>query len=189
MFRHNTLAVTMDCQVADFWCWAAVAQSINAFEGRNTTQQDIASNHVSAICNPGADPDPVSACGSPCRNGKCNSPHRLSQVLSDEGHAVQATEIKTPLSFQDVVDVIDQGKPLPLRIQITTGGEGGHFICITGYADDGSGNEFVEVLDPLVPGLGRGPASRRDVPFETLSQGRYRVNGDDGIPNFKYMLR
>lgn len=186
MARQNSISLSMDCQEADFWCWAAVAQSIDAFAGRSATQAQIASNHVGTTCAATDSPDPNSACGSPCA-GTCNSPHRLSQVLVDEGHGVRAIPV-TDLSFQEVVDAIDSGKPLPLRIDIRTGSLGGHFICITGYAEDGDGNEFVDVLDPLVPGLGGGSASTRDIPFDSLTDGRYRVNGDDGAPNFKYEL-
>lgn len=185
MVREKSLPLTMDCQDAVFWCWAAVAQSLNAFEGRVTSQEQVATHHVGKLCSASDAADASSVCGSPC-TGSCNSPHRLSEVLRGEGHLVRATLI-LGLTFQEVVDVIDSGKPLPLRIDIKTGSRGGHFVCIIGYADDGSGNEFVVILDPLVPGLGRGKASVRDIPFDAMTFG-YRVNGDDGIPNYKYEL-
>ena len=186
MARQNNVSLTMDCQEADFWCWAAVTQSIDARAGRSTTQAQVATTHVRTPCTASDRPDAGSACGSPCA-GKCNSPHRLSQVLVDSGHSVRPIRV-AGLTFQEVVDVIDDGDPLPLRIAITTGSMGGHFICVTGYAEDDQGNQFVEILDPLVPGIGRGSASARDIPFDSLASGRYRINGDEGIPNFKYEL-
>lgn len=181
----------MACQEADFWCWAAVTECIDAFKGGNLSQAVAATTHVStgqpgAICTTGDPGTSVSACGTPCK-GACNSPHRLSLVLSDCGHPVNTTNIAT-ISFQDIVNVIDSGKLLPLRMNITTGSGGGHFICIVGYSDDGQGNEFVEVLDPLVPGVGLGPAAARDIPFSTFVNGGYTINGDLAIPNFRYDL-
>ena len=188
MTRQNSLHLTMDCQHATLWCWAAVAQCINAFKGKSTTQEQVASNNVGKSCSMDDLEDETVNCDgtSPCA-GNCNSPHKLSHVLSDEGHNVQAINIKV-LDFEDVVDAVDNGNPLPLRIAITTGSGGGHFLCITGYADDGDGNRFVDVLDPLVPGVRGGAATVRDIPFETLANGKYSVSGDKGKPNFKYEL-
>jgi hypothetical protein len=185
MARQKIISLDMDCQNAEFWCWAAVSQSISRLKGIPRTQEQIASNHVGEVCVTTASQDSNSACGEHCV-GTCNSPHRLSRVLEDEGHKANAIEIST-LSFQEIVDEIDRGEPLPLRINITTGSRGGHFICVTGYLDGGDGNEFVVIFDPLVPGLRGGSATSRTIPFDALAM-NYKVNGDSGTPNFKYEL-
>ena len=191
MSKKNSVALTMICQEAEFWCWAAVAQSIDHLHGSITTQSDVAAAHITSgvpghRCGPSDKPTSGAQCGSPC-SGQCNSPHKLSLVLADCGHGVNAKRING-ISFQDVVDVIDSGNPLPVRINITTGALGGHFICIVGYSDDGQGNQFVEVLDPLVPGIGFGAANMFNVPFDEFTAGRYVVNGEYGEPNYLYEL-
>lgn len=191
MSKKNNVTLSMRCQEAEFWCWAAVAQSIDQLRGSLTTQSDVAAAHITAgvpghRCSPSDTATSDVRCGAPC-SGECNSPHKLSLVLADCGHSVNARRING-ISFRDVVDVIDAGKPLPLRINITTGALGGHFICIVGYSDDGLGNQFVEVLDPLVPGIGSGDADTFDVPFDDFKVGRYAVNGELGEPNYIYEL-
>lgn len=178
----------MTCQEADLWCWAAVTQTVEGLRGTTVAQSDIATDHVS-LGQPGkvcATTDPVDAnvgCGNPC-SGACNSPHLLSRVLDERGRLVSKRSC-VPV-FQDVVDAIDNSKPLPVRIQINTPVGGGHFICVIGYSDDGAGNQFVEVLDPMIPGVGLGQAGAYNVPFASFVGGGYTVNGDPGTPNFLY---
>ena len=186
--RRNRVNAFMTCQEADLWCWAAVTQTVEGLRGTTVAQSDIATDHV-ANGQPGkvcATADPVDAnmgCGNPC-SGACNSPHFLSRVLDERGRLVS----KRPglPAFQDVVDAIDSSKPLPVRIQINTRTGGGHFICVIGYSDDGAGNQFVEVLDPMIPGVGLGPAGVHNVPFASFVGGSYTVSGDPGTPNFIY---
>lgn len=190
MIRRRNLPMEMECQTADFWCWAAVAQCINTFSNRVSSQDQIASDHVGNSCSFNDDPVDTPDCGtSPC-GGDCNSPHRLSEVLRSQGHAVDpiAIDSSADLTFEDVVRAINQDVPLPLRINIPAGSAGGHFVCVIGYADDGEGNEFVEILDPLVPGKNLGNAEVRNIAFETL-MGEYPLRSERGIPNYKYELR
>lgn len=178
----------MTCQEADLWCWAAVTQTVEGLHGMTVAQSDIATDHVSTgqpgkVC---ATTDPVDAnmgCGNPC-SGACNSPHILSRVL-DERRRLVSKRLGVP-SFQDVINAIDNGNPLPIRIRIDTPIGGGHFICLIGYSDDGAGNQFVEVLDPMIPGVGLGQASAHHVPFASFIGGSYTVNGDPGTPNYIY---
>lgn len=189
--RHRQLQIEMECQTADFWCWAAVTQCINSYlkPVSSPSQAEIASDHVGISCSPDDDPLDVATCGrSPC-GGACNSPHRLSEVLRSQGHAVDAIPTSNNLlTFPEVVKRIDDGRPLPLRINIPAGTNGGHFVCVIGYADDGAGNEFVAILDPLVPGKNLGKAEVRDIPFELLVAGEYPLRGELGIPNYKYYI-
>lgn len=191
MMRHRQLPIEMECQTADFWCWAAVTQCINSYlkPVPSLSQAEIASDHVGTQCSPEDDPFDVPTCGqSPC-GGPCNSPHRLSEVLRSQGHTVSAIPTdRNPLTFSEVVQQIDGGRPLPLRIEIPKRTNGGHFVCIIGYADDGAGNEFVAILDPLVPGKNLGRADVRDIPFEMLIAGNYPLRSEIGIPNYKYYI-
>ncbi|WP_077002718.1 C39 family peptidase [Variovorax sp. KK3] len=190
--RRNSVDVSMACQEADLWCWAAVVQALELIGGKAVDQSSIATEHVSAnqpglVCTPHDPIDSGSRCGDPCQ-GTCNSPHILSRVLDERGLLAAPPRQVTP-DFDDVVAVIDNKKPLPVRIRVDTGAGGGHFICVVGYSDDGAGNQFVEVLDPLVPGVGQGPADVRNVPFSTFVGGKYPINGDFGTPNFIYDVR
>ncbi|MGJ9420139.1 C39 family peptidase [Massilia sp. CMS3.1] len=186
MSRQNSVALIMELQNEKYWCWAAVAQSINSFSnGHSPTQAEIATNHTKKDCLASVVPD--SYVGCPVEGkcfGSCNSPHRLSAVLADEGHAVEAIPLENKIDFEEIVDVIDIGKPLPLRINFE---EGGHFLCVIGYADDENGNKFVQLLDPLFPRMGHGHATTRTIPFEQLAV-KYSLHRETGSPNFKYQL-
>ena len=181
----------MTCQEADLWCWAAVTQTVEGFRGTNVTQSDIATAHVSIgqpgkVCKATDLWEATVGCGDPC-SGACNSPHLLSKVLAERGR-LGSKRSCIPV-FQDVVDAIDNDKPLPVRIQINTSQGGGHFICVIGYSDDGAGNQFVEVLDPMMPGVGQGKADMHIVPFASFVGGGYTVNGDPGTPNYIYDIK
>jgi hypothetical protein len=186
--RRNRLNARMTCQEADLWCWAAVTQTVEDFRGTTVAQSDIATAHVSIgqpgmVCRATDSSEATVGCGDPCR-GACNSPHLLSKVLAERGRLVSKRPC-VPV-FQDVIDAIDNDKPLPVRIQINTSDGGGHFICVIGYSDDGAGNQFVDVLDPMMPGVGQGKAGIHTLPFESFVGGAYNVNGDPGTPNYIY---
>lgn len=191
MPRYKRLDVSMNCQKTQYWCWAAVTESINRWAGMLWKDQaGIASEHVGSPCSEGdlphTDDDPKCGAATPCAR-KCNSAHMLSKVLEGQNHLVRAVSVKKSgqLTFDRVVEVIDGGKPLPLRISFPNGG---HFVCVIGYADDGQGNEFVAVLDPMVPGVGSSQASVRDTPFDMLTNGSYPLFNEIGIVNFFYEL-
>ena len=189
--RHNAVPAAMRTQDADLWCWAAVTQTVEGCRGATVDQSEVATGHVSrgqpaVVCTPSDSVDGQVLCGDPCQ-GACNSPHILSQVLAERGLLAAPARRVLP-AFQDVVDAIDQRKPLPVRLQ-PNGEDGGHFICVVGYAEDGSGARFIDVLDPLVPGVNQGPASLRHVPFDTFVGGGYRFNGASATPNFIYDVK
>ena len=188
---RNSVSVNMSCQETDLWCWAAVTQAVEDFRGKVVAQADVATGHVSrgqpgATCSSSDPADGTSLCGVPCQ-GACNSPHILSRVLDERGCLIVARHV-TP-TFADVVGAIDGGKPLPVRIRIDTGAGGGHFICVVGYSDDGQGNQFVNVLDPLLPGVGQGAAAMQKIPFAGFVGGQYDINGETGTPNFVYDVK
>jgi hypothetical protein len=185
---HNSVTVNMTCQEAELWCWAAVTQAVEAFRGNVVTQEDVATGHVGhsqpgVTCSVSDPVDGASRCAKICA-GSCNSPHILSNVLAERGRLTAVRQV-TP-SFADITQAIDASRPVPVRIRIDTGAGGGHFICVVGYSDDGQGNQFVDVMDPLVPGVGLGAASVQNVPFTSFVGGNYDVNGEQGTPNFIY---
>jgi len=185
---RNSVNLDMVCQEAELWCWAAVTQAVEAFRGRVLTQEDVATGHIAhsqpgIACSANDPAEGAARCAKVCA-GSCNSPHILSNVLGERGLLISVRQV-TP-SFADVTKAIDAQKPMPVRVRIDTGAGGGHFICVVGYSDDGQGNQFVDVLDPLVPGVGQGAASVRNIPFDTFVGGNYDVSGERGTPNFIY---
>ena len=185
--RRKLLALGMTCQQADFWCWVAVTQTVERYAGNALPQTGIATDHIAnsqpgVSCTIGSAADATDRCGTNC-SGACNSPHLLSVVLTERGRFIAANNVNP--SFSDLSDLLDANTPVPVRIDW---GNGGHFICVVGYADDGRGGEFVDVLDPMVPGINGGPASPRQIPFASFVSS-YTLNGSTGTPNFYYEVQ
>jgi hypothetical protein len=176
----------MTCQEADHWCWAAVAQLVEQAYSSTVTQANIATHHVSrhtpgALCTALDPATPSASCGNNCA-AACNSPHRLSIVLSERGRLNGVQRSRPP--FNEIARIIDGGLPVPVRIG-WNGGLDGHFVCVVGYADDGNGILNVEVLDPLDPGMGGGPASLRTLSYLDLTTA-YMLNSQSGSVTHYY---
>lgn len=147
------LNLTMQHQLQDNWCWAAVSTSVAAFFGSPIwTQCSVVGKEV----------DDESC----CTNGsskRCNVPWRLDKAL----RRVKALERKQggmPSDLRDVRRNIDRGRPVCIRIGWSGGG--GHFVAIEGYRDD---NGSVAVEDPW--------HGTSDVPLSVLRAGRYQGTG------------
>jgi hypothetical protein len=148
----RTLPLTVEKQKASNWCWAAVAFSVDRYEGGTAwTQCDLANRELSktGCC---ADPDP------------CDTPHRLDFALTTVGHLAYWAVGTTP--FPRVRSEIDASRPLCCRIG-WQGTASGHFVVIRGYSE-GDERKDLEIDDPI-----DGPSTYDYDEFTT----RYRQTG------------
>jgi hypothetical protein len=181
---------SMDTQQEQEWCWAAVTQSVERWRQRPVSQPEVASHHINAgaglIC---ARPLSPAGSGSLCAGcqADCADPHSLGIVLNERGHLTPGGAVNAPVSFQDIRTAVDANKPLPVRIE--WGGGQGHFICVTGYAVDAAGVEWVTVYDPLLPGVDSGPADNQDLRYNDFAGAYPSTNGTTGRPNFRYKVQ
>ncbi|MCW3086420.1 MAG: hypothetical protein JWP12_3786 [Bacteroidetes bacterium] len=119
----NQLQFTMQFQAQSNWAWSAVASSVSAFYGGNTTQCELA-NWAFA----------QNTC---CVNGSsstCNRPYSISDALQ---------YLKTLLALQQnaltpdkIKQEIDAGRPVVVRLRWVSG-QSSHCVVITGYDDNG----------------------------------------------------
>jgi len=147
------LELSMQHQLQDNWCWAAVSTSVAAFFGStNWTQCSVVSKEVKdATC---------------CANGsssKCNVPWRLDKALR-RVKALKKKRDGIPGDLEGIRREIDDGRPVCIRIAWSGGG--GHFIAIEGYRDDSAS---VAVEDPW--------HGASDVPLAVFRSGRYHGTG------------
>lgn len=144
---------SIDEQIQDEWCWAAVAVGIDKFY-----------NPASPItqCTAASQRFPGSNC---CRDGSslpCNSPVELQSVPAIARHLKGSPQ--GPLSVSDVTNQIQQQQPICVGYRVP-GDDDEHFVVIKGIDDDSQ----VLISDPQVIG-------DHWVPFTTF-QSAYRGFG------------
>ena len=124
---------SMQHQTEIEWCWAADAVSIDLFFDKTSrlTQCAVA-NTVLGRTDCCTNPD------SP----DCDQPQSMTHVLTTVGRL--RLHLKTPLSFDDLKQEIDSGKPVGAHISWET--EGGHIPIIVGYRE---GSQTLAIADPL----------------------------------------
>jgi hypothetical protein len=133
----------LDLQEESEWCWAAVSQSVARFFDPQSglKQCDIAAQVTN---QPGC-------CGN---IRECNAPARLTDALpvalagKPSGASLKQV-VSRPLRFDELQRELDAGRPVCIRIGWDGGG--GHFIVLTGYQVLSSGDQHVDVADPLYP--------------------------------------
>lgn len=181
----------METQQEQQWCWAAVTQSVERWRGNAITQSEIASFHIDPLAAGLICSHPLGGTGSGtlCKGcqADCGDPHSLTQVLDGRGRLTPNGATNNAPSFAEVRKSIDADRPLPVRIE--WGGGKGHFVCVTGYAVDGAGIEWVTVHDPLLPGINAGAADDRDLRFATFVTAYPSTSGASGVPNFHYEVQ
>jgi hypothetical protein len=149
----SRLNLTVEHQLQDQWCWAAVSTSVAHFFGATTwTQCSVVGKEVDdKTC---------------CTNGsskKCNVPWRLDKALR-RVKALKRKKDGMPNDLRDVRREIDGGRPVCIRIGWSGGG--GHFIAIEGYRED---DASLAVEDPW--------HGTSDVPLAHFRAGRYQGTG------------
>jgi hypothetical protein len=130
----NTLALVMQMQEQDNWCWSAVSVSVKRFydPANAITQCQQAALQMSWPCCD----DPTSL--------SCNRPWYLERALMGLGNL--QVNIPAVLPIDGIRGEIDNHHPLGCRI--TWAGGGGHFVCIDGY-DVTTPVPMVTVRDPI----------------------------------------
>lgn len=158
------------CQELTNWCWAAVTQSILHANASPSAQRDVAIEHIKTHRpNEGQWVDTATQSGA-CNDAQCvaqfNAPHSLRRILTERNLLRANGVIRQGLTFDKVREEIDTNRPIPCRIEWQAG-IGAHFVCVAGYAVNGS-DQFVHVFDPLLPGVRAGEASRSSMRFDTF---------------------
>ncbi len=141
----TNVSVDVQKQERTEWCWAAVSVSINAFfrPASTDTQCELAGSVLNLPCCSGDAPSPSAA---------CNTPHDIHTVLG-RLHLLAADPIVKPLTFLQVKNEIDHGRPVCILIKWLgkdgKPGDRGHFIAIKGYRITPAQKQFVSIGDPF----------------------------------------
>jgi hypothetical protein len=140
------LDFNIELQQHNNWCWAAVAVSVDRYFDRKSTwcQCRVASKMAKM------EKLKVKNCGT-CQKPKhapkaCNRPWSLDKALKIVDRLKGKPPLR-PLTFEQTERRIKAGRPVCVRIQ-WGGGQGGHFVVISGYATGKSGSRWVDVEDP-----------------------------------------
>jgi hypothetical protein len=120
------------------WCWAAVSTSVSHFfNAASAWTQCLVANATlprTDCCGAGAS-DPA----------KCNAYGYLDQALTTTGN-LQEMQSRS-MSFAEVQAQIRQSKPVGSRVGWFGGG--GHFMAIVGWMVADSGEQYLDVADPI----------------------------------------
>lgn len=181
--------VAMSGQEQSNWCWSAVTQAVKHWAGKPRSQTDIATAHISynGRAHSCASPRAAEFNGRDCGLGSdcsavCNDPHILSVVLKENEHFSRYLAQDDAPSFDDIVNSVNAGKPVPCRVQWST--DGGHFILVIGWTVDNNGSQLVHVLDPASAPANE-PVPERILGFSQFV-GAYSVSGVVGVINYAY---
>lgn len=132
---NSLSSFSMQTQLQQEWCWAAVSASVAIFFGSTTwTQCKVAAAELS----------PLDCCGQDASSG-CNQAWYLDRALTRVGHFGRLDSSSSP--FSDVQAEINGGRPLGCRIQ-WNGNSGAHFVALGGWSTAADGTEYVDVYDP-----------------------------------------
>ena len=134
------LPFIMQTQLQTNWCWAAVSASTSSFFGgpagasggpwQQCEVANCALNQTTCCANGGS--------------SACNQDWYLDKGLTCVNHL--AGPVATgPSPYASIKNEINNNRPVGVRIGWY--GDGGHFVCVTGY-DDSTGTQFVNVDDP-----------------------------------------
>jgi len=131
---------TMQEQILDQWCWAAVAVSVANYIKPNSApnQCDFAAQALGVAAG---------CCGNPAP-AVCDQPYSLNQALNDLNRQA-ASPILGPLKFSQIRQAIDGGWPIPVRIVWEDNPGNAHFVVITGYYMSPRGVPLLQVDDPF----------------------------------------
>ncbi len=134
LFSSKQLAFNMEAQTQSNWCWAATATSVSHFYWfLSNWAQCLVANAELGLNNCCNSPVPVA----------CNVPWYLDRALSRTNNFVSITG---QITFQQVRDEIDAGRPVGARVGWSGGG--GHFMVIYGYSTIG-GTDYFDIDDPI----------------------------------------
>ena len=134
LFQSKRLFFNMQMQTQSNWCWAATSTSVSHFYWFWSTwaQCRVANGELGHS----------DCCNSPVPSA-CNMPWYLDKALTRTNNFVSITG---QVSFQQVRDEINAGRPVGARIGWNGGG--GHFMVIYGYSRF-FGMEYFDIDDPI----------------------------------------
>ncbi len=136
LITWQRLNFAMQQQQQTNWCWAAVATSTALFYDPSSswTQCTLVNAELGQT-----------TC---CTNGgsaACNKTHYLDKALTRVGHFGAFSS--GAMSFADLRNQIDAGRPLGVRIDWGPPDHAGHFMVIDGYLNDAT--RHVAIDDPF----------------------------------------
>jgi hypothetical protein len=136
------LNVTIPRQEQSNWCWVAVGSGISSYYDQVVYQQCYVVTIVFQAIHP---PFNTDCCKVDASQPPCNGESGADQALDHPRHHFGGNT--GPLSFDDVMTQIDQGRPFAAAINWSGGGS--HFVAVTGYAFPDPGVPSVYVQDPV----------------------------------------
>ncbi len=139
----------MQTQQGQFWCWAAVAVSVDHYvdAGSSKTQCEVARSVVAANPGPAGQKTPQVACNN---DPVSDMPETLQDALGDASGVGRLGSVLAgeALDFADIQAQVRLPSPaLPVCVRIGWRGGGGHFVAIDG-AVVSRGAQWVHVVDP-----------------------------------------
>lgn len=121
----TTLGVKVPDQDQDQWCWCAITVGVSCFFDTNfsLSQCETAAEvlHQADACSRPGDDD-------------INRMFALNEALDTFNHLAQIKD--EPLSFEQVRQQIDAGRPVGVRIRFVDYSGSAHFTVIRGYLTD-----------------------------------------------------
>ena len=154
--------MVMAHQTHKYWCWAAVAVSVDRLFVRTST--DWAQCELVARVLPGA-------------AGCCNAPDLFDRPFSLQAALTEVGNLKEmkvgPLTFAEIKDEISAKRPVCCRIQ-WIGTTFGHAVAIDGCLEYASGEQIVHVVDPF---YSWGPGGGDYIPYDEFVSS-YRSSGE-----------
>lgn len=133
----SVLAITMEEQAADQWCWAAVTSSACESVNNHSISQEAIVCQVLANSNCGTKPVPQ----------ECDIPVSLENSLKEICNC--GVDIEGVLAFEEIQNQIDIiGRPVAIGIKFTVPGQSVMHYCLVKGCDAVDGNREVIVLDP-----------------------------------------
>jgi hypothetical protein len=139
--QSRILQVPIIEQAEKNWCWAACIQMIMAFFNHNLGQCSVAGLYFQ-------DRD-CCANRSSCDDG-CD-PEDVEEVLLKTPLRVICTRVDDVISFNSIMDEINEGRPVAVGIMwLTSDGRrrGGHLIIVKGWRIFNNG-QYIKVNDPF----------------------------------------
>lgn len=125
---EKALNVPFDFQENQLWCWAATIKMVSDYYGHNVEQCEILSYWYGVQC-----------CIYP---SACNTTGSSQQIINTlAANRISSQWTSTPLSYSQVRQEIDSGRPLILGYRNSFSG---HVVVLYGYTSNGE----VMIYDP-----------------------------------------
>jgi hypothetical protein len=137
---HTNLEVEVIGQETGMWCWAASAEMIMKFHGKEVKQSVQANNEFGRD-----DCDKIRRCPNPVKKHPCVK----GGTPEFEKYGFKSFFIPAPeLGWEQVKEQIVKKRPFIFRWAWTGGGA--HLMVATGFAEV-NGKRYVRMIDPLPP--------------------------------------